>query len=393
MYSVAPAKRFNTHDLEWHLSEEYLERYRRRLAAEARLGPTARAASVRPLQVVPPAPQVIKIKEIIASIEDLRVTTLPGKAIVQGTIVEQIFFVAPSDIVQERVVRTPFAQQVEIPGLDPDKIAAGTQALDVTAEVEFVIAHLLDPIRVKDKIVLLLTFTLTEKMPVGGASLDVVIFSKKEQVLVVAIKEFPVKQVQVAQIPQAAVISQQMLLEERKPLQAIKIKRVDAELRGVDAQTLPGKVIVTGIVHKQVQFVGPDNIVRMIEEDLPFTHVKEIPGVTPEVPVPVVAEVEFVIPELDPARGLLIQKIVLRFRFFAPDRRFVTVVTDVTGPGITTDKVVIRVDGTELAVVTDVHGPGIVSVTKGTIVAVVVGSPNPNPQPVVVVTDVVLADP
>ncbi len=388
MYRVAPAKRFNTHDIEWHLSDEYLERYRRKLAGQPRVLTASRGPEglgVAPLQA--PQPQVIKIKEIVAVIEDLRVTILPGKAIAQATIVEQIFFVGPNDIVQERVVRTPFAHQVEIPGLDPDQVAAGTQVLAV---IEFVIAHLLDPTRVKDKIVVLLTFTLSEKVTVNGVPLDVVLFSTKEQVLVVAVKEFPVKQVQVAQIPQGAAIVQQMLIEERKPLEAIKVKRVDAELRNVTSQTLQGKVIVTGIVHKQVQFVGPDNIVRMIEEDIPFTHVKEIPGVTPATPVQVVAEVEFVIPELNAARGMLIQKIVLRFQFLVPDQRFVTVVTDVTGPGITTDKIVIRVDGMELAVVTDVRGPGIVSVTKGTIVAVVVGSPNPNPQPVVVVVDVVL---
>lgn len=383
---VAPPRRFNTAEINWSLSDQVLERLARRSGGSQQTGSSHCVTTVQQQ----PQLQIIKIKEIIAQIEDLRVTALPDKVIVQGVVVEQIFFVSTDNIVRERVERVPFAAQIVLPGVDPEKITAGTQTLDVLAEVEFVIAHLIDAFRVKDKIVVLIEVTLTEKMVVNGMSIDVVIATKKEQILVIQIKEFPVIVVVVAEIPQPAVIVQQVLLEERKRLEAIKIKQVDADVRDVTVQVLEGKIIISGIVHKQVQFVGPDNIVRVIQEDIPFTHAKQVPGISPGAHVSVSVDVEFIIPELDPAKGILRQKIVLLVRILVPDVRFVTVVTDVTGPGIETTRVLIRVDGLELFVVTDVRGPGVKRVVKDTIIAIVVDSPDPNPQPIVVVTDVII---
>lgn len=368
---TSAAKRFTTEDINWSLSDAVLNA-RRNLA---------RATST---------PQVIKIKEIIASIEELRAIALPGKVIVQGVVLEQIFFVGPDGIVRERVERVPFAEQVVLPGVDPEKIQSGAQVLDVQAEVEFVIAHLVDDTRVVDKIVILLTLTLTEKTLIGGIPFDVVIATKKQQVLVVRIKVFPVKQVIVVQIPVAAVIRKQILIVTKKQIPAIKIKRVDAEVRNVAFQALAGKLIVSGILHKQVAFVGPDNVVRMQEEDIPFTEAIPVPGLPAGAAVSGTVVVEFLIPELDVARGILVQKTVLLVQAAVPTTQMITVVSDVIAPDVQVTKIQIEVEGEVFTVVTDVTGPGVISVKKQTIMAVVVGSGNPNPQPVTVVVDVVL---
>lgn len=370
MKSVAPARHFPGSDIGWHLSEAYLERQRRR-------GGWARAAEATPAQV-------IKIKEIVARVEDLAVAPLPDQAIVQGVIVEQVFFVGPDQIVRERVVRTPFSHRIGVPGLDPERLGRGEQVLDVTADVAFVIAHLIDASRVKDKIVVSLGWTLTEKRAAGGFLLDAVVASGQEQVLVVAIKEFPVAVVSVVEVPGFAVVRQQLLLVERKPLEAIKVKRVEARVRDVSVQVLDGRALGSGVVVKQVQYVGPDGIVRGLEEELPFSEVKALPGV-PAGTIPTAsAEVEFVLTELDAARRLLTQKIVLRLQLAVPAAP-VTVVSEVTGPGIVTRRVLILVDGREVYVVTDVSGPGIKDVVKQTILAQVVG--RPAPEPLVVVVD------
>jgi hypothetical protein len=67
----------------------------------------------------------------------------------------------------------------------------------------------------------------------------------------------------------------------------------------------------------------------------------------------------------------------------------VYVVTDVTGPGVTTEKLLVRVkipsgETVELYVVTEVYGAGL-TVTKKTLVLYLVGE---GPKPVDVVVDV-----
>lgn len=383
MARMAPARRFSGQEIGWELSDLYLAR-RARAAAPAAV---ARAAQgTEPPAGVAQAPAVVKIKEIVARVEELSVTPLPDQAVVQGVVAEQIFFVGGDGVVRERAVRTPFSHRLRVPGLDPERVARGEQTLEVEGDVAFVLAHLVDAERVKDKIVVQLTWTLTERTPVNGLLLDAVIGEGREQVLVVAVKEFPVARITFIEIPGLLVLRQQLLLVERKPLAAVKIKRVQAQVAEVRAQPVNGRVLVTGRVRKQVEYVGPDGIVRGTEETLPFSEVKEVPGLPPGVALEPAAEVEFVLAELDPERRLLVQKVVLRVAFTFPGPP-VTVVSDVTGPGIVTTRVKIRVDGREEFVVTAVSGPGVKDVVKRTVFVDVVDDGNPNPVPLVVVVD------
>ncbi len=368
MLSVAPARRFSSADIGWDLSEHYLARRRSQ-------GPVRAAQAPERVQV-----SVVKIKEIVARVEDLRVAFLPEQAVVQATVVEQIFFVGPDGIVRERVASTPFSHRLSVPGLDPGRIARGEQVFDVTADVAFVLAHLIDEARVKDKIVVSLSWTLTERTP--GA----VVESGQEQVLVVAVKEFPVIVISPVEIRVFQVITRQLLLVERKPLEAIKIKKAEARVEGVAVEALPGRVIVSGRVRKQIEFVGPDGIVRGVEEELPFSEAVAVPGLQPGQAFEVGAAVEFLVTELDAVRGVLTQKIVLVVRFFAPGE-LVTVIGDVRGPGIVTERVLVRTNGVEVFVVTDVRGPGVKDVVKRTVFVDVVDDGDPNPVPLTVVVD------
>lgn len=257
------------------------------------------------------APTILKIKEIVATVTELRVIVVPDKVIVQGVEVEQVFFVDTENIVREFEVRVPFSQQVVLPGADPAKVEAGLQRVEVRAEIEFVVAHLNETgTAIVQKVVILLEVTLIEKITIGDVIVEQVVATARQQVFIVKIKVPPVPPPPPPP-PVPPIVIEQVLIVERKPLEAIKIKRVDAEVRNVTAQPLQDKVIVSGIVHKQVAFVGPDNIVRLIQEDIPFSHPLVVPGVTPTTPVTVSAVVEFLIPELDVREGELVQKIIL----------------------------------------------------------------------------------
>jgi hypothetical protein len=57
---------------------------------------------------------------------------------------------------------------------------------------------------------------------------------------------------------------------------------------------LPNKVIITGILHKQIFFVADDDLVRHMGEDIPFTTFVDLPGVEPGDSISVTPVVEHV---------------------------------------------------------------------------------------------------
>jgi len=88
---------------------------------------------------------------------------------------------------------------------------------------------------------------------------------------------------------------------------ARKIKNIDTEIRHLVSRVIEGKVVVEGVLHKQIFFVGLDNdIVFEVSVDEKFTHFVDIPGAFPGANVQVYPRVEFVnvqIDAYDPAFG------------------------------------------------------------------------------------------
>jgi hypothetical protein len=205
----------------------------------------------------------------------------------------------------------------------------------------------------------------------------------------------PVRGIEVTRIrvEEEAEVSAQILVCRRLPLDALKIRRIETSIDNLTHHIINGNVLVEGTLRKQVYFVGLDNIVHHVEEEVPFSHLLELPpGMPGEVEVR--AEVENIVFSL--ANGVLDQKVVLLITVSSRQVRELEVVIRVFGPGITRVEtalifVFVVPEGVTrfLEVVTDVEGPAVVSVSKTTIVVPV--SPDPEPRPIDVVTGVVLA--
>jgi len=67
-------------------------------------------------------------------------------------------------------------------------------------------------------------------------------------------------------------------------INAIKIDHVHTELREELVRLFPNKVVKQGVFHVQIFYVDPDNLVRHISTDVPFTLVAHINGVFPQDP-------------------------------------------------------------------------------------------------------------
>lgn len=74
----------------------------------------------------------------------------------------------------------------------------------------------------------------------------------------------------------------QVVVEGSIPINAIKIDKINAELRDVVDHVFCNKVVKQGIIHKQVFYVDPDNNVRHTTENIPFMIAVDIKGVDPD---------------------------------------------------------------------------------------------------------------
>jgi hypothetical protein len=352
----------------------------------------------------------LKIREIIGQIKNITAQVIPDKVIIQGVIHKQIFYISTENIEFHQAEDVHFSLFIDIPG------AAPGLNVKIKPVIETILFNLEDETTLRQKVILLINAVVTETVQLPLVlgefalfKLETVIGEGFRQILVERREEIPiipvVRNVVVeVVIPPAGIISgrQQIIVENvvELPQQAIKIKEVQGVITDLRARVLfDNAVLIDGFVNKQVFFVGIDDIVRSVEERVPFSILVNVPGITPDTPFTVAVEIENISFALSPDGRFLRQIIVINAEVtgegVAPEP--FQVVTDVTGPGITTQKVLVRapiqtetgVEVREFFVVTDVSGPGIERVEKAVVLLDVVDDGNPNPVPIEVVTDVI----
>ncbi|MFZ5944503.1 MAG: SPOCS domain-containing protein [Bacillota bacterium] len=128
-----------------------------------------------------------------------------------------------------------------------------------------------------------------------------------------------------------------------------KIADVDAEIVELDYEILPNKVIVKGKLHKQIYYIAEgDNVVReytIVSEE--FTDFVHIEGAKPGMDVMLDAKILYI--NTDAANGsfpttTIHQNAVLSITAKVIEILQLDVVTDVTGPGITVEKELFKVE-------------------------------------------------
>lgn len=227
----------------------------------------------------------VKIRNITATVGDLSTEVIAGKVVIQGVVRKQIFFVGEDNVVHHQSEDLSFSTFVEIFGAEPG----------LNVEVEPSIAHigfvLLNPTTLHQKVVLELFVKVTETRQLNVLAgtgplvrLDQVIGENTRQEL----------------------IESQVTLGTP----AVKVTEIRAAIQNVTTDVIEDKVIVQGVIHKQIFFVGEDNVERHQAEDVEFSTFVDIPGAAPGMDVEVVPTVEFVDFELL-SPTLLLEKVVV----------------------------------------------------------------------------------
>ena len=95
-------------------------------------------------------------------------------------------------------------------------------------------------------------------------------------------------------------------------LSTIKIREIVATIKDLTTEVICDKVIIQGTLHKQIFFIGSDNLEHHQAEDIPFSTFVDIIGTTTGMNVHVDAKIETILFELEDSTTLR-QKVVIEF--------------------------------------------------------------------------------
>ena len=214
------------------------------------------AQVVRPTQLPTPA---IKVRNITGEVRNVTAEVIADKVIVQGIVHKQVFFVGFDNIVRHFSEDVPFSTFIDIPGAEPGMNA------QVHPLIEKIIFHLTtDGLFVRQKIILEIFVKVTQFVQVG-LELGTGPLLLLPRVVGEGVKQELVENVVTLAVP------------------ALKVDEIRGEIRNLETDVIPDKVVVQGIIHKQIFFVDLDNNARHQAEDVPFSLFLDIPGVVPGV--------------------------------------------------------------------------------------------------------------
>lgn len=229
------------------------------------------APVVRPTQLPAPA---LKVRNITGEVRNVTAEVIKDKVIVQGIVHKQIFFVTFDNIVRHFAEDVPFSTFIEIPGAEPGMNA------QVHPRIEKILFHLTDDgLFVRQKIILEIFVKVTQFAQVG-LELGTGPLLLLPRVVGEGTKQELVENILTLAVP------------------ALKVDEIRGEIRNIETEVIPDKVVVQGIIHKQIFFVDLDNNARHQAEEVPFSLFLDLPGVTPGVDLQVHPRIEGIFFEL-----------------------------------------------------------------------------------------------
>lgn len=296
----------------------------------------------------------IKVKEIQASLRNLKTVAIRDKIVLQGILHKQIFYVDVNNIERHQGEDIQFSNFIDIPGAEPE------HEVDFNPVIEGVIFELRPGNILHQKVAIQYFIKVTELqqvniIPGNGPLIKVeeVIGENTKQILVerrVPIPP-PVAPIQISRDTIRVVTGAQQSVQRILnncfclPVQAVKVKSISPAIRNVEVEVLTNQLLVSGEIVKNVTFVDTDNVVRNLTEVVPFEFLLEAPGITPGFDVRnLKIEIENLSFRLSPDGCSVEQTIVLKFIINAEQAEQIQVITNVVGPGVVTQRVAANVE-------------------------------------------------
>ena len=260
---------------------------------------------------------VIKIADIVAEINITDTEVIRDKVIIQGNIHKQVFYIDADNVERHIAEDVPFSTFIDIPGAEPGN------NVQVSAVIEVIQRNL---------------------RPVEGATIldqEIVfeVFAKVHQTEQLNVEVGPGPLVKlpfvIGEDTKQDLIASDIVLD----LPAIKVKEIDVSFRNLSATVIRNKVLVQGIIHKQIYYVDEDNVERHQMEEISFSNFIDIPGAEPGFNVDFTPIIEDVIFELRPG-NVLHQKVIIMNFVKVTETQQVELVPDDEGPLLKIEEVI-----------------------------------------------------
>lgn len=217
----------------------------------------------------------IKVRDVRVTLDDVDAEVAEGQVLIQGTLIQSIFFIAASNEEYFQEERVPFTCIAAVPGAMPgDNVVLRPSILRVDRFLTN--GHL-----VRQRVILQAFARVTQ-------TVDVHVAEDPNGPLVLASRV-------------TGTGSRQVLVENECTLDppAQKIQEIQARVEDLTTEIILNKVLVTGTLHKQIFYVGPDDVVHHQGEDVKFTTFVDLPGAKPGDSATVIPRVEHVSWQLD----------------------------------------------------------------------------------------------
>jgi hypothetical protein len=200
---------------------------------------------------------VEKIRAVRAVVNDYTATAAEDQVIIDGNLHKQIFFICAFDHQEyHQAEDVPFTTVVPLDGVQPG------QTVDTSITVSRT-NYRLDGDEVNQRVVLSIFVKVTETA----------------QTMLSTCPGGPL--IKVGRV--AGENTKEVLIEDQVCLDVPtkKIQDIMAVVTDISSEVIRGKVLIDGTIHKQIFYVGPNEVVRHQAVDIPFTAFVEVPNAEP----------------------------------------------------------------------------------------------------------------
>jgi hypothetical protein len=279
---------------------------------------------------------VAKILEIRTQVREITQQVFANKALLQGNIHQQFFFIGTDQNEHHQAEEIPFSVFIDLPGMVPG------DRVKITAVVEKLLNNMESPRRLRQKIFWALNAVAGREVQLNLELTTEPLFllehmmgEATKQVLVVERTALgqppsppppPASPVPVdpgngssyeqekPALPDVLEFGRQIILHNQVvlPVKALNVKTVNGAITTTHYRAIAAGVVVEGLIDQEVNFVDLDHVVHQIDGDVPFTIMVTMPGITPQTAFTVSTMIEELFFVLDPAGKQVNQMIVLK---------------------------------------------------------------------------------
>lgn len=215
-----------------------------------------------------------KIVDIIAELKELEVEAIDDLVILQGVVYKEIYYIGEDELEHQASEEIPFSEFVDIPGTEPGmNVQAYWQFENIKDNLNT------DGITINQKIALDVTVKVTETIQTN------LVTGKDSLVMLPEVIGENTKQF----LNESSLT----LKEEAREINAIKATFLD-----ISAEAVNEKVIVQGLIRKELSYYDKDNFEYVEEEEIPFCTLVNVVGARPGMQVDVIPSIYLLEPVL-----------------------------------------------------------------------------------------------